>query len=188
MDALGFADAEDRHDVGVVQPRRGLGLAGEPGELGGVGQPVAGHHLQRHATAQRFLLGFVDDPHAAPADHPQHPEVAQTLHRLLQPRDLGPRERAGGVARAGLEVLDQAEHREDVADLVGQVGIVGQVLGDRRPLPLTLALQEFLGQGFDRDAARGGVGHDRLPPGSGAFHRRPGILLRISWRRFSARM
>ena len=37
-----LAHLEDRHDVGVVQPRRGPGLALEPLELLGVGPPGGG--------------------------------------------------------------------------------------------------------------------------------------------------
>ena len=75
--ALMLADPEDRDDVGVVQPRGGLGLALEPDEELGVEQPVVAQHLQRHAAAQRLLLGLVDDPHPAAADLAEQTEVAQ---------------------------------------------------------------------------------------------------------------
>ena len=41
VDAFVLADAEDRHDVRVVQPGRGLGLAVEPEQDLGVVQPMA---------------------------------------------------------------------------------------------------------------------------------------------------
>ena len=79
---LVLADAEDRHDVGVVQPRRRAGLALEPADLLRVGQDRAGgQDLQRHPPAQRLLLGLVDDPHAAPADLAEQPELAQPAGR-----------------------------------------------------------------------------------------------------------
>ena len=81
-----LADLEDRHDVGVVQPGRGAGLAAEPL----LDQPVAGHlprqDLQRHPAAQRDLLGLVDHAHAAPADLAEDPVVAD----LPQGRIRGP--------------------------------------------------------------------------------------------------
>ena len=40
MPPLVLADAEDRHDVGVVQPAGGLGLAAEPGEVAVLGQEL----------------------------------------------------------------------------------------------------------------------------------------------------
>ena len=71
-----LAHLEDRHDVGVVQPGRGAGLAAEPL----LDHPVAGHlprqDLERHAAAQRDLLGLVHDAHAAPADLAEDPVVA----------------------------------------------------------------------------------------------------------------
>ena len=38
VQAAALADAEDRHDIGMVQPGRGLGLALEPLEVVGVEQ------------------------------------------------------------------------------------------------------------------------------------------------------
>ena len=81
-----LAHLVDRHDVGVVQPGRGAGLAAEPL----LDHPVAGHlprqDLQRHAAAQRDLLGLVHDAHAAPADLAEDPVVAD----LAQGRIRGP--------------------------------------------------------------------------------------------------
>ena len=71
-----LAHLVNRHDVGVVQPCRGAGLAAEPL----LDHPVAGHmsrqDLERHAAAQRDLLGLVHDAHAAPADLAEDPVVA----------------------------------------------------------------------------------------------------------------
>ena len=74
-----LAHIVDRNDVGVVQPCRGAGLAAEPL----LDQPVAGNlpwqDLERHAAAQRDLLGLVHDAHAAPADLAEDPVVADLL-------------------------------------------------------------------------------------------------------------
>ena len=78
-DAVVLAVVEDRHDVRMVQPRRGPGLAEEPAEVvGTVPQPRV-HHLQRHPAAQRLPLGLVDDAHSTAADLADDPVVAQPL-------------------------------------------------------------------------------------------------------------
>src|SRR2546430_2246818 len=59
-------DLEDRHDVGVLQPRDRLRLGAEAGRLIVVG--VRGQdHLQRDQAAGTDLAGLVDDAHAAAA-------------------------------------------------------------------------------------------------------------------------
>ena len=60
VQALVLADAEDRHDVGVVQPGRGPGLAPEPLQPGRSRPAMEGQHLQGHVPAQRFLDRLVD--------------------------------------------------------------------------------------------------------------------------------
>ena len=66
--ALTFADAEDRHNVGVVQFRRRLRLAAETLPVGGGEQRLRRQHLEGHVPPERLLLGFVDDTHAALSD------------------------------------------------------------------------------------------------------------------------
>ena len=65
---LVVADAEDRHDVRVMQPRRGPRLALEPADVLGIGQRPGRQHLQRHTATERLLLGLVNHPHPAAAD------------------------------------------------------------------------------------------------------------------------
>ena len=79
--AVVLAHAEDRDDVGVVQPRRGPRLPLEPQHLLRVGQRRIGEDLQGHAAAERLLLGLVDDAHAAAADLAEDAVVAQLLQR-----------------------------------------------------------------------------------------------------------
>jgi hypothetical protein len=67
VNALGLADAEDGHDVAVVQPRRRLRLAAEALRVTGMGPRVRRQDFQGDAAAERDLLGFVDDAHAAAA-------------------------------------------------------------------------------------------------------------------------
>jgi hypothetical protein len=47
-----FAHTVDRHDVGVVQPRRRAGLESEPLNLGGREPPVLEEDLERDVPAQ----------------------------------------------------------------------------------------------------------------------------------------
>ena len=81
MDAVLLADAEDGHDVGVVQPGGRLRLAKKPLQARGRGHPGRRQDLQRHVPAERLLLRLVDDAHAAAADLPQDAEIAQPLQR-----------------------------------------------------------------------------------------------------------
>ena len=70
---------EDRNDIGVVQPRRGPGLAAE--SL--ADRPVAEDLLPAAASVPRAgpadLLGLVHDAHAAAADLAEDPVVADLL-------------------------------------------------------------------------------------------------------------
>ena len=47
--------------------------------MAGVEQGVRRQDLERDVAAERLLLGLVDDPHPAPADLAEDPEVAQPL-------------------------------------------------------------------------------------------------------------
>ena len=114
MVALIPAHAEDRHDIGVVQPSGRPRLPLEPQHLLGVGESRIGQDLEGDPPAQRLLLGLVDHPHAAPADLAENPVVAQSL----QPRRGVNGHAAGAVVGAvGAEVLHADQHREDLADV-----------------------------------------------------------------------
>jgi hypothetical protein len=79
VQALMLADPENRHDVGVVQPRRRPRLALEAAQLPGVEQGVGRQHLEGDVPAQRDQFSLVDDPHAPAADLAQDlviPELA----------------------------------------------------------------------------------------------------------------
>ena len=77
VDAALAADRVDRDDVGVVQMRGRLGLDAEPGDLPRVDGGGEREDLQGHPTAQRVLLGLVDDAHAAAAELADDAEVAE---------------------------------------------------------------------------------------------------------------
>ena len=94
-----LADVEDRHDVGVMHPRRGLRLALKADLRRGVARARPGQHLEGDAPAQGLLLGLVDDAHAAAADLAQDAVVADLLagacRRRARSRRRNPRHRRG---------------------------------------------------------------------------------------------
>ena len=114
------ADGEDRHDVGVVQPGHGLGLAAEPLHRLLIGDGAESEDLERDAAAQRRLLGLVDHAHAAPAELAEDLELAQ-CRRLL-----------GGRSGRSMDELDAGQAR---LELRGQRGMGGQQLVPIRGLP-----------------------------------------------------
>ncbi len=136
------ADLEDRHDVGVVHPRRGLGLAAEPLQRLAVADRVSWQDLQRHAAAERDLLGLVDHAHPAPADLAEDPVIAD----LAEPRGRGRRRRGRLAPRVAVGLLDLGQGREHLPDLVGHLGQAVDVLLQARPLAAAVALGELLGE------------------------------------------
>ncbi len=68
-------------------------------------------------------------------------------------------QRAGRAAGALAEVFHHHERREELADLVGEVGVALDVFVKRRPLAAPLAVEELLGQHFHRIALVTGGGH-----------------------------
>ncbi|MCG3180811.1 MAG: hypothetical protein BIFFINMI_03174 [Phycisphaerae bacterium] len=150
-----LADAVDLHDVGVVQPRRDAGLALEALELALVGQRQRGQHLERDAAAERLLLGFVDDAHAAAADLADDAEVAQLLE--LRRSERGPP--VAAALAAGFEPLQRGDGGEQVADLVGKGRVERGVFVDGRAFASPSAGDELLGQRLDRVALCRRVSH-----------------------------
>ena len=140
--AIVLAEPEDRDDVGMVQPRRGLRLTLKPHPLRGVAQHPLGEDLEGHGPAQGDLHGLVDDPHAPAADLPDDSEITES--------GVGRRARI----REGLHGIQgpfQPGHRrEDLADLVGQVRIAAHELLDVRPLAAAESRGEFVDQPFDQ--------------------------------------
>src|SRR5207245_11716556 len=85
VDTRFFADGKDGHDVAVMQGGCGTSLAAEALQL--VGQPQGGErqNLDCHTTSERLLLGFVDDPHPAPADFANEAKFAEPVRRRSGP-------------------------------------------------------------------------------------------------------
>ena len=82
----------DRHDIGMVDPRRGLGLAEEPDAGAWVGGQLRVQHLERHRLAELDVPRLVHRPHAAGAEWPDD---------LVPPQRRPGQEGSGVEARAG---------------------------------------------------------------------------------------
>src|SRR5262249_38181004 len=134
----------------------------------------------RHAAAQADLLGLVDDPHASPADLPEGPVVAQPPRLALDRMPIPDGRRRVVVAREVL--LDHHQGRQQPADLVGQFGEPGGVLGDAGALAGPESRQKRFGDALEGIAIETWLAHDTDPDVS------PPNELRISSSRSSARV
>ena len=127
----------DRHDMGVMQQRRRLGLVLKPLQLPGVKGRRERQHLQRHPPPQALLHRFINNPHPPPGNLPHNQKVAQgprSHFRSPRPcrRQTGPRPRL----RPGKSPPQQVQPVETLADHRFQLGIPPQVLFAHRPPPL----------------------------------------------------
>ena len=175
-----LAHLVDRHDVGVVQSRRGAGLAAEPL----LDHPVAGHlprqDLERHPAAQRDLLGLVHHAHAAPADLAEDPVVADLAQGWIRgPGILG----LLLALPHTLGLLDLDHRREQLADLIGQLRVAVGVFLERGAFAAAEASREFLGQLIEQVILFRFRDRHRSDPS-----RPPGIAARIDLSFLSARM
>ena len=153
-----LADAEDRHDVGVVEHGRGAGLALEPLELVGVAQAVLRQDLERHVPAQALLHRLVDDAHAAAGDLPQDAVVAQPLGD--RPRGPRPRRsRPGRLVGPAAELFDRDQGREQLVDLLGELWVFLGVLAQGRPLAAAVPLGKLVGKHVEQVGSRGRIAH-----------------------------
>jgi hypothetical protein len=118
------ADGMDRHDVRVVQQRRGLGLGLEPLKLARVEPACQGQDLLGDPTMQRGLLGLIDDPHAAASDFAQDPEIAHDAQ--LRAGDSVRQRQAGSIPDCRAAQL--GHHLEGGEQLAQSLGVL-QVLG-----------------------------------------------------------
>ncbi len=161
MQAVVFADAEDRHDMGVMQLSRGASFAEEPLDLPRTGVGPRSEDLECNATAERFLLGLVDNAHAAPTYLPEDPVVGQPLERSLGSRSRPAIEVADGRLGFRPESFDHDQGREQVADLHRPFRMPGDVLANRGPLSPALAIQKLFREFFKGIAFVAGVGHQQ---------------------------
>ena len=135
MGAALAADGEDRHDVGVVQLRRRLGLVLETLQLAGVQCRRERQHLEGDATAQRQLHRLVDDAHAAAADLADDVKIAEgfdgrRIARRRARRRTRPK-RAGAVDHVeGVEIRRQRSR--EVGEARRELGAIRTPAGLQR--------------------------------------------------------
>ena len=79
-----------RDDPRVLEQGRRLRLELEPLQRPRVHRRGQREHLQRDPSAERELLGLVDDPHAPASDLAEDPEVAQDSPLDARPREARP--------------------------------------------------------------------------------------------------
>ncbi len=125
--AIVFADAEDRHNVGVVQLGRRLGLALETPPLRVIDEYLARQHFEGDVASQRDLLGLIDDAHAAAADFAQNAKIAQLLRRRMSRRRRLACRIAGQRFIGQGDVLHQRHGRKHFLDLGRQFGMTVDV-------------------------------------------------------------
>ena len=152
MHAALAADAVHRDNVRVVQAGGGLGLDAEPLDLPGVHRGGHRQQLQRHAAAERDLLGLVDDAHAAAAEFPQEPEIAQDPGRSPRLQARPGRQMAVAGDRRLAEVHEGLQRRYHAPDRLG----VLRVLPDHRLQVHLIARLEALDEVVD-ELLQGGV-------------------------------
>src|SRR5262249_7489300 len=75
------------------------------------------------------------------------------------------RVRTGRLVARGAEFFHLDEGREEVANLVGEVGVLFDVLRQGGALAAAQAFGELLGQFFQRLATGTDITHDGYPPG-----------------------
>ena len=151
-------DVVDRHDVGVVEPRRRFGLGVEPRHVLRQRPRPLQEPLQRHDPAQPGLPGPVDHPHPSPAQLLEQLAIAEGRAvaglggDLARPR--GPRPGRSVAGQPG-HLLGDAGGGPEVAELAGQLGVVARDpvhVGGPPPPQLVGQLLEHRGeQGFDLD-------------------------------------
>ena len=84
--AVLFARSEHGNDGRMREPRDGFDLAAEAFASTFEVEQFGPHDLERDAAAQGFLVGFIDDTHAAAADAAQQVELAQPVREVTHGR------------------------------------------------------------------------------------------------------
>jgi hypothetical protein len=125
--------------------------------------------------AERLAPGFVHHAHTTLSDQAKDPVVAQLLGdgRAVAPRWLA-EERAGGLGGVGFQSFHLGQRREEVHDLIGELGVALDVLGHTGTLTVAQTGDEHLCQVVEVDGAWGFLVHGLSPsPPSGLDPIRP---------------
>ena len=145
---VGITAIEDRHDVRVVQARRGLRFAPEPLELVAGEQARLRQHLQRHTASQRLLHGFEDHAHATAADLAHDAIVAEPLELGHGRTPLASRARLAIAA----SLLQHQQRRQQFQQSRTVVAMLGRERLRRHRFAIPKPGQKLLGQQIERVA------------------------------------
>ena len=121
------------------------------------------HDFERDVAEQRLAHGFVYDPHAARAEVAKDPVIAQLLKDVAVCRRCRRGEDTGDILPHRLALLDQGQRREQLADIVSQLGVTIDVLGNRRVLAVPKPVGELLGDPLKRIAVDARSTHGSTP-------------------------
>src|SRR5262245_16047023 len=134
-----------------MQPPGGAGFALEPLQMAGSPKSAARQNFQGNVSSEGLLNRLVDDTHATAADFTQQAILTQVARAgRIGFRWVG--EGSSPVGGPWLELLQELQGGEDVADLVGEVRILLGVLAQRGAFAEPAALGKFLGEALDRVA------------------------------------
>jgi hypothetical protein len=122
-------DGIDRYDMLMVERGRRPRFVVEALQVTRVHRGGERQHLQRHPPAQRELLSFIDNAHAAAADFAEQAEIAQ---RECQIESFA-RGRSERAAESGGAGVDQFEPGKTVGEGWAQVRVPGQEFLAVRP-------------------------------------------------------
>jgi hypothetical protein len=142
--AIVLAHAVHGNYVGVVHAGGRFRLALEALLLLGIQHRLDGQHLEGNVAAQRFLLGLVDDAHAASANLAQDAEVAQPFQRLPPSGKNGAgADAARQVADFTLQVFNHHDRWIQLLKFSGDLWVLGGVLAQFKPLAAQQTLAPF---------------------------------------------
>ena len=99
-----LADLVNRHDRGMIEVRRGLGLGAEAADVGLVGEPTREDHLEGDHAIEAQLPRLVHDPHTATSNLAKDLVIAEATEHPGPDRrpSLGRVPRTTVVERSGL--------------------------------------------------------------------------------------
>ena len=160
MDSAFAADGVDRHDIRMMQRRGRAGLVLKTLQLFRIHVRSERQHFQRDSSTQRNLFRFVNNPHPAPTEKPDDPEVAKNTRH------------ATGCRRCLIDLIDRVapvgEHPQGRHQPLQLLGVLRIGRRDRGKINLFARFQpasdfvDEVGEGGCRRTA-GGHTHGELP-------------------------
>jgi hypothetical protein len=117
------ADGMHRHDIRVMQERRGLGFRFETLKMARVKRGGERQDLERNPTAERELLGLIDDTHPTPTDLTKDAKIAQ--HAVAWAGDVIKWCMAGSFAES--RAAQVSHHLQRGEQLPQRLGVFGML-------------------------------------------------------------